>query len=380
MERLISEIPDIEEIPTERELQIEKAIEEIQVTHNLRDEANQSFQIKDEVRIQEHITGAKFDAMVNVTTDPRYINLDNNAMLVTLLIKRREIRRRIYIMGDIDINSLNNLQVTIPEGMRAGESASTMTQQTTMTDDPETAISTISTSQPMEMAAEEVQQSPEEEDVSASKFNTPGELSNADVVQPIPGTSGIRARPRKRKTYKEPSSTSFESLEDTTNSEEVTQRKKGREHSIKRKRGASTKIKSPKKRAKDGRKLIDLTDRERGPGGRFGGYKPGTSSKSTRPRCKSSTPAKKMDEPMASSTPAVRLNRIKMPNRPLIKLPTVIPPTTTEVKKKLTTMSNAVQKISLENPVIQDSSRARSMRPMSVPASQSPGLLEQAVR
>lgn len=140
----------------------------------------------------------------------------------------------------------------------------------------------------MKMAAEEEQQFPEEEDVPASKNNTPRELSNADVIQPIPSTSGMRARPKKRKMYKEPSSLSSETQEETTDSEEeVVKKKKGKEPVKKGKRGASTNVKSPKRRAKDGRKLIDLTDRERGPGGRFGGYKPGTSSKSTRPRCKS---------------------------------------------------------------------------------------------
>lgn len=125
--------------------------------------------------------------------------------------------------------------------------------------------------EPMDIAAGEITHTLTEKGVTSSVTNTPEEMSEADVIQPTPGTSkgGVRAQKRK-KSYKEPSTSESESCSESTNASEeenIIIRKKttGRQRKKpeKEQTNDTPKEKIQKTRAKDGRKLIDLTNRVR---------------------------------------------------------------------------------------------------------------------
>lgn len=104
--------------------------------------------------------------------------------------------------------------------------------------------------------------------MTSSITNTPEEMSDADVIRPTPGTSkgGVRAQKRK-KSYKEPSTSKSESHSELTNASEeniIKKKRSTREQKKKPAKGqtsATPKDKPQKTRAKDRRKLIDLTNR-----------------------------------------------------------------------------------------------------------------------
>lgn len=127
--------------------------------------------------------------------------------------------------------------------------------------------------EPMDIVADEVTQALTEKSVTLSITNTPEEMSDADVIQPTPGTSkgGVRAQKRK-KSYKEPSTSESESHSESTNAskENLIKKRSTREQKKKPAKGqtsATPKDKPQKTRAKDRRKLIDLTNRVRQKGG-----------------------------------------------------------------------------------------------------------------
>lgn len=129
--------------------------------------------------------------------------------------------------------------------------------------------------------------------MTSSITNTSEEMSDADVIQPTPGTSkgGVRAQKRK-KSYKEPSTSESESHSESTNASEeniIKKKRSTREQKKKPAKGqtsATPKDKPQKTRAKDRCKLIDLTNRVRQKGGRFRRYREGYVSQAKRTRCK----------------------------------------------------------------------------------------------
>lgn len=140
------------------------------------------------------------------------------------------------------------------------------------------------------VTAEEIKRIPTEEDVETPGKTIPEERSEVCPISPIPSTSRGSARVQKRKkSYRELSTSrsTSDSEEPSASEEDVYEIKKKQPKKGKNNSSASE---TKKTRAKDGRKLIDLSGRERGLRGQFGGYKQGYASKVKRPRCKTSTP------------------------------------------------------------------------------------------
>lgn len=134
---------------------------------------------------------------------------------------------------------------------------------------------------------------------------------------------------------------------------------------------STPKEKIQKTRAKDGRKLIDLTNRVRQPGGRFGGYREGYVSKSKRSRCKTTPPT---TIPRAPEELTARVELELSPEKeiseeqlrtyarkPLMKMPSVIPRTPGQMKE---IAAATIKKpfISLESLAMPGPSRARSIK------------------
>lgn len=214
LQQLISEIPDGEDIPTEREQQLEEEIKQIEKIHNQRDEARRAFNITDKVLTIDGAMGASFDASVSVVTNLEKINLNDNAMLILMLLKEHDIRTKIRMMGDIEIDALYDLKVEMP--MVAKINKTTPMAQDVATQRREEILTPMPgvtlLMEPMDVAAEEEIYTPLEKDAVSSITNTPEEVSEAETIQPTPGTSKEGGRTlKRRKSYKEPSTSESES-------------------------------------------------------------------------------------------------------------------------------------------------------------------------
>lgn len=193
--------------------------------------------------------------------------------------------------------------------------------------------------------------------------------------------------------YKEASTSESESQSETTNDSEeenkIVKRKAtgGKKKKPEKEMVTSTpKEKIQKTKAKDGRRLIDLTNRVRLPGGRLGGYKEGYVSKAKRSRCKKTSPS---TIPRAPEELTARVELELSPEKeiseeqlrtyarePLMKMPSVTPQTPKQMKEVVATISKKPL-VSLESLATPGPSRARSMRP---PPMEGPGAAKNAPR
>lgn len=103
---------------------------------------------------------------------------------------------------------------------------------------------------------------------------------------PEPRQKKKRSSRKRRHSYREKSTSTSESLDESQSTSEEEIKKKTKRTSAKQKPEGKTK--AHKTRVKDGRKLVDLSNRIRDDKGRILGYKPGTRSTAKRSRCKDS--------------------------------------------------------------------------------------------
>lgn len=305
------------------------------------------------------------------------------AMLIAYLVKGDKACMAARKMGDIKVEDIRDIQVTMPEGTTVEPmDVPTTTPKTTMTErKPKEAktnpkiLEMVSVNLPEYRKLKTIEpipstsgtqkpsvSTPTEGSVNSMETESPENESNEDEKEVIT-TRRSSARAQKRKTsYKEPSTSTSESQsEESTASERDESKKKKTE-------------KRQKKRAKDGRKLIDLSERERGPGGRFGGYKEGCTSKSKRPRCRTSTPkvspsTTTVEKETADKEAGISEEKqpLGYPDRPLRKFPTTEPRGTTEARKMIEEVLASQPKVPLEHLDTPDIERARSIRPTVIP-------------
>lgn len=144
------------------------------------------------------------------------------------------------------------------------------------------------------------------------------------------------------------------------NSEEEPKPKKKTTRKVTRKR-KSEESKTPKTKAKDGRKLADVTNRIRDSKGRLLGYKPGMEPEKIQSKKKSSS----LEPERASKPTPERRARIKMPS---VTPAPATPELQIEVKRLLTKQTlSIIPQPTLPLDILQDADieRARSMRPTS---------------
>lgn len=165
-------------------------------------------------------------------------------------------------------------------------------------------------------------------------------------------------RPKKKQIYSSDSDSQMNSEEEPKPKKKMTKRKKSEKIETPK---TDEKIETPKTRAKDGRKLADVTNRIRDSRGRLLGYKPGMQPEKIQSKKKSSP-----GEPeRASRTIPKRKARIKMPS---VTPARATPELQVEVKKLLTKQTlSIIPQPTLPLDILQDADieRARSMRPTS---------------
>lgn len=254
---MIAQVP---KLPTpmidEKEEMAIKELEEMEIQHNNRHDKYKIVNLITKAQNKQGKPCVEVDAMANLTYDPININTSKETVMIILLVRGDEASIRADVVGDIDVQLVNQITTMIPRPRGNKEDVATERADV----------------QPEETNI------PDTEDESSDTIHRP-EMTKAAEVQPIPSTSSSRRESRKRAvSYIEESSSTSES------SDESQDRNKRYEKQVKKKRSGSTttrktaarKTKPPKTCAKDGRKLADVTNRLRDEKGRLMGYKPGT--------------------------------------------------------------------------------------------------------
>lgn len=287
---LIDNIPDVEEIPDDEDHRIEEEIDEVERIYNALDESKTIFRIMKEVCDRDEREVAKFYATVNLKTDPTRMRADKQGIMAIVIIKNREMRVETKLLGDIDLNNLGNLQIKMSgiDPIRLSENIEK--RRGTEIAIPKTVTRDDTTNVPMVRGETPVTTQPEETTVPCPDtieqeitIQTEGERENITPRTSTPRTSTSQAYPEeeekrsrkrthssKRKRY-----TYSDSSEESTSEEEAREKRKMVRKTSSRKKPEEEK-EMKKTRAKDGRKLVDLSNRIRDEKGRILGYKPGT--------------------------------------------------------------------------------------------------------
>lgn len=114
LRQLIDDLSDTDEIPSEEERRIEDEIEEAQRLVNSRNENRTRFRVTEEITDRYDNEVATFDATINVKTDPTRMRADKQALMITLVIKNRELRVVKKLLGDADMENTDKIQYKIP--------------------------------------------------------------------------------------------------------------------------------------------------------------------------------------------------------------------------------------------------------------------------
>lgn len=304
---MIAEIPsDPEEIPDEEDREIELAIDEAKKQYNLRDESKKMFRIAEEVFNNYCNEVAFFNATINLKTNPARMRPDKQGILIACIIKDDRIRTETRLLGDVNIDAIKNLQLKMP-----GLSSRKMYEEKKKPERTESNVpiaetkiretsvlmavnASCSTNRPEVM----VDPSPEGtiEDMVREMEVGPEEIPQTSTPKPVQ-----KRKSRKRvHTYREEETSTSESPEES--SEEETKKKRSKKVTTSQKKPTDKKQKAPKTVAKDGRKLVDLSNRIRDAKGRILGYKPGTSSGAKKPKCKENSPTTTSAQPTPEDT------------------------------------------------------------------------------
>lgn len=224
--------------------------------------------------------------MANLTYDPMNIDAHKETVMIIMLVKGDEASIRADIVGEIDVQLVNQITTMIPRPREREKN----------------------------VATRQTEAQPEETNVPDTEDETPDtirqlETTTAVEVEPLPGTSRSSSRSRrdsKKRTisYVQESDSISESSDEnkkvSSSSDEEIKRKRARSTSTKKKSGEKTK--TPKTRAKDGRKLAGVTNRLRDSKGRLMDYKPGTQITTKKSRRRTSHARSPQTEPMTEMT------------------------------------------------------------------------------
>lgn len=273
LKKMIAAIPKLS-MPKVGEAE-EKAIrelDEMEIRHNHRHERNKIINMLAEATNKKGNPCVSVDATLTLTYDPVNIDVKNETVMVIMLVKGKEASIRADIARDIDVREINQIQTTISRSYQKPEE-----EESRMKFAKETDV------RPQETNV------PDTEGVKSVTIRQP-RSSVARTTEPRPSTSESRSTKGSRKrilSYKEASTTASESQneDDQNRSEEETRKK--RKTISRKKKPEEKETKIPKTVAKDGRKLVDLTNRIRDSRGRILGYKPGAESSKKKPKRKS---------------------------------------------------------------------------------------------
>lgn len=368
LRQLIEELPDSDEIPSEEDRRIEQEIDEAEKIYNSRNENRTIFRVMEDVCDLNGTEVATFDATINFKTDPTRMRADKQAILIALLIKNRELKLETKLLGDVDMDTVKGIQFKIPVGTPTEGSGRLQPEKSTEENVPKTTSEVSTKNVSMGKGESPVSICPEEthcldSETTSRDTSLHGEEERShEPDTPTPESREQRKRKRNSSRctqQKKQQIYSSDSDSEENSEEEPKPKKKKTKKTTRRKK--SEENKTPKTRAKDGRKLADVTNRIRDSKGRLLGYKPGMEPEKIQSKKKSSSL-----EPERASKPTPE-------RRAKIKMPSVTPaPATQElqiaVKKLLTKQTlSIVPQPTLPLDILQDADieRARSMRPTS---------------
>lgn len=269
---------------------------------------------------------ASYDMTVNLKIDPARMRPEKQGILAVTIIKNREMRIATRLIGDIDIDALDGLQIKMP-GISPIDIGAQKRKRVSAEATVPTSVSRISTTNvqtekgksPETIQPEETFEFGPENIAQEVTIQTEGEQEDTISRTPTPKTqSQIREEERslrRQRHNKKRRYITSESSEEDTSEEEVREKKTRKTDS--KKKPPQTKRKEKKTVAKDGRKLADLTNRERDDKGRLLGYKPGTEPAKIQRKKKKYSP----EEPqwMSEQTPEAQTTK------PRIKMPSILP-------------------------------------------------------
>lgn len=288
LRKMIQQIPKLS-MPkiNEAEEKAIKELEEMEIQHNRRFGRNKLISMTTMAKNNKGNPCVEVDTTVSVTYDTVNINTQSETVMIMILVKGDKASIRADILGDIDVQLVNQISTKIPKPLQREK----------------------------DVATRQTEAQPEKTNVPDTEDETPDtirqlEMTTAVEVEPIPSTSRSSSKSRrdsKKRTisYVEEKSTTSESSDEnrkvSSTSDEEIKKKRARSTSSKKKSGEKTK--TPKTRAKDGRKLADVVNRLRDSKGRLMGYKPGTQITTKRSRRKASPTRSPQTEPMPEMTP-----------------------------------------------------------------------------
>lgn len=95
----------------------------------MRDEKCKTFQVRDKLLTNDGKIETTLNTSITVNVDPTLMSLDSDAILMTFLIKGKDIRTRARKIGDVSVDAIFDIQIEIPR-----------TQGTTRRVAPETTV------------------------------------------------------------------------------------------------------------------------------------------------------------------------------------------------------------------------------------------------
>lgn len=311
---------------------------------------------------------------------------EKQGIMAVIVIKEREMKIETRSLGDININALAGLQINMPgiSPIEVGKSKETLRGATSKAPEPvsKTSITDVQMEEgdsletipaeetfkfgPENIAQEVTIQTEGEQQISTSRTSTP---------RPQSQTEERETSSRKRKYSKKPKYVYSESSEEEVSEEKEEKQKKMKKRDS-RKKSEGEEEEGKKTRAKDGRKLVDLSNRIRDSKGRILGYKPGTQPAKIQIK-KKKPPVEQ--QPVSESTTVAQQQPVSKPTpitqtkKAMIKMPMILPKPATLLLKikiqKMTKSDTCLPKtptdLAFDTPVTLDISRARSMQPSS---------------
>lgn len=233
----------------------EKAIQELdemEILHNCRHERNKIVNMIAQATNKKGNTCVEIDATLNLTYDPINIDIKNETIMVIMMIKGDEASIRADLVRDADVQSVNQIRTMIPRSQHRLEE---IKKSRCCKRDRDSARGNVL----------------DTEDEISTTTRQP-ETTMAETDEQIPSASGSTATKGSRKrviSYKETSSTTSKSPEEEPNQSESEEEIKKKRKRTSSKKNPEGKAKIPKTRAKDGRKLVDLSNRIRDSRGRY---------------------------------------------------------------------------------------------------------------
>lgn len=267
LRQLIDDLPDSDEMPSEEERRIEEEIDKAQKIFNSRDDTKTIFRIMESVTDTKGTEVAEFNATVNFKTDPTRMRADNQTVLIALFIKNRELEIETRLLGDVDMNRVKSIQFKVPMLKK---------EETTGESQPDKNVSTVTKKITSQMSTKDVPTGegdapvilgPEEAiyqdwETTTSNTSVQGEEETTAIPEiPTPDDENIRRTSKRPKTQRA-------RIYSETDSEEEKQKPKKKKTKKTVKKVTENTI-TPKTRAKDGRKLADVTNRVRDSRGRL---------------------------------------------------------------------------------------------------------------